>query len=86
MVLFIGNLNVRATEQDLVKLFKPYGPFIKIQVITDMRTRRSRGFAYILLEEADNGYLAIEQLHNKSFMGQLLVVTDRGPRHSFGEA
>lgn len=82
MVLFVGNLNILARKKDLLKLFGQFGNVLAAEIIWDKLTHRSRGFAFVHMEELNDAYKAINTLHNVPFMNQQLVVTDKGPRHA----
>lgn len=81
MVLFVGNLSTSATHKDLLRLFTQYGTVQKAQIIFDERTGRSRGFAFVNMEELGDAKRAIEKLDNSTFLNNVIVVTDKGPRH-----
>jgi hypothetical protein len=44
MRLFVANIAFTTTEDELERLFAPYGSVDRVQVITDRDTGRSRGF------------------------------------------
>lgn len=75
MVLFIGNLNKNATESDLKALLSSYGNIAKLKLMTDRITRRSRGYAYVDMEQAGDAQTIISKLNLRSFMGSDLVVS-----------
>ena len=47
MNIFVGNLPFSATEDELQKLFEPYGTIDRVAIITDRETGRSRGFGFV---------------------------------------
>lgn len=81
MVLFVGNLTERVTKSDLLRLFGSYGNVMAVEVIKDKHTGRSRGFAFIKMQENSEAMVAVRDLHNEAFMSAKLVVTEKGPRH-----
>jgi len=81
MVLFVGNLSTSATLKDVLILFTQYGVVQKAQIVLDERTGRSRGFAFVNMEEPRDAQRAIEELDNSTFLNKVIVVTDKGPRH-----
>ena len=50
--IFVGNLPWSATDQDLVDLFTQYGEVLSARVIVDRDTGRSKGFAFVELEDS----------------------------------
>ncbi len=82
MILFVGNLNATVTTADLRRLFAAYGVVQKAEVITDLVTRRSRGFGFVDIEETSDALNAVQKLHHTVFMNNQIVVTDKGPRHA----
>lgn len=72
--LFIGNLNYRATEQDLETLFSEYGEVQEVAVPVDRATGRKRGFAFVTFEDSDAAQSAITALNDKEFQGRPLKV------------
>lgn len=76
MNIYVGNLSHQAMDTDLKKLFSEFGVVKEVKVVTDKFTRRSRGFAFVDMEERTQGEVAIEKLNKVSFMQQSLVVRE----------
>ena len=56
--IFVGNLNFNATEEAVRSLFERYGVVNSARIMTDRETGRSRGFAFVEMEneaEAERG-------------------------------
>ena len=51
--LFVGNLPWSATNADLEAKFAEFGAVLSARVITDKMTGRSKGFAFVDMEDAD---------------------------------
>ncbi len=79
MTIYVGNLNYKVGEQDLNELFSAYGEVQSVSLISDKFTGRSKGFAFVEMDDAD-GNQAIEQLHDTEFMDRTLVVNEARPR------
>lgn len=75
MVLFIGNLNKNATESDLKALLTGYGKIAKLKLMTDRITRRSRGYAYVDMEQIGDAQTIISKLNLRSYMGNDLAIS-----------
>lgn len=77
--LYVGNLSYDATEEDLTELFRGVGTVESAEVVTQSRTQRSKGFAFVEMSAVDQARRAAEQLHDTEFMGRKLVVTGAKP-------
>jgi RNA recognition motif-containing protein len=77
--LYVGNLNYRATENDLGTLFSEYGTVESVKMIMDKMTGRARGFAFVEMPNEEEANRAIEALHNKEFMTRNLLVNKARP-------
>lgn len=82
MILFVGNLSVLAKKQDLTDLFKTYGEILSIEILKDPITYRSRGCAYVHMEEYSDAMRAVDTLNNSMYMKQQLIVSAGGPRNA----
>src|SRR6478609_6407325 len=49
--LFVGNLPWSATEGDVASLFADVGEVLSVRVVADRETGRSRGFAFVELDD-----------------------------------
>jgi RNA recognition motif-containing protein len=76
--LYVGNLPFTTTDADLEALFGQHGPVARTQIITDRDTGRSRGFAFV--EMNDGADAAIQALNGAQFQGRTLTVNDAKPR------
>ncbi|MFC1887431.1 RNA recognition motif domain-containing protein [Candidatus Cloacimonadota bacterium] len=71
--LYVGNVSWSATEEQLESLFAEYGEVHSVKIITDRETGRSRGFAFVEMENAD---AAITALNDLDFQGRNLRVNE----------
>ena len=89
MKLYVGNLSLQTTEQDLNKLFAQHGTVSETNMIMDRETGRPRGFAFVTMSSAEEGQRAIDALHGQNHDGRDLTVNEakpmesRGPRREF---
>jgi RNA recognition motif-containing protein len=83
--LYVGNLPWTATEEDIRTLFASVGEVQSANLILDRETRRSRGFAFVEMGQAD-AERAISQLNGKDFQGRDLRINEaqEKPRRSSG--
>src|SRR5258706_460789 len=81
--LYVGNLPFDATEKQIRSFMEGEGRTVTaIKIVTDRDTGRSRGFAFVDLEDADQVQRAISELNGKDFGGRALIVNeaqDKGP-------
>ena len=74
MNLYVGNLPWSATEEELKTHFEEAGPVKAVRIITEGRTGRSKGFAFVEMESEEGGQAAIDSLNGKDFGGRELKV------------
>jgi GAF domain-containing protein len=81
--LFVGNLSYDASVAALRSLFESCGEVSEVEVATDGKSRRPRGYALVTMATAAGARVALERLDGQSFEGRPLhVVADeeRGAR------
>jgi RNA recognition motif-containing protein len=74
MNIYVGNLTYDASENDLRNLFGEHGTVTKVNVITDKMSGKSKGFAFVEMENEKDGQKAIEKLNNYGLQGRNLTV------------
>jgi RNA recognition motif-containing protein len=80
MRIFVGNLAWTTTEDDLSRLFEPYGEVARTQIITDRDTGRSRGFGFVEMPSTTEAHAAIAGLNGTSLGGRMLTVNEARQR------
>lgn len=80
MEIYVGNISFDASEGDLQDAFEEFGAVAQIKLITDRDTGRSRGFAFVTMDNADEANAAIEGLSGRDVMGRELTVREATPR------
>ena len=73
MKLFVGNVPVTATDQDLMKHFGRYG-IENVKTVKDQETGKNKPFCFAYVPD-QCATQAIQELHNTEFMGKTIVVT-----------
>lgn len=76
MNIFVGNLAITATDQDLRELFEPYGAVDTIDVITDCETGYPCGFGFVEMPERSAARAAIAGLHGMDLAGHACTVNE----------
>lgn len=85
--LFVGNLDFKATRQEVEDLFSEVGEVEEVFLPTDRATGRPRGFAFVTFVSEDHAEEAIERFNGYELSGRELRVNaaeERAPRPSFG--
>jgi RNA recognition motif-containing protein len=73
--LYVGNLSFDATESDLFELFNGVGHVQNAEVVSYRHNQRSKGFAFVQMQTVEEAKRAVEELHDKEFLGRRLVVS-----------
>jgi len=82
--IFVGNLNFKATEESVRALFERYGVVNSARIMTDRETGRSRGFAFVEMENEQEANNAIQALNGYSLDGRALNVNEARPKPERG--
>lgn len=80
MNIYVGNLSYDVTENDLRSAFSEFGGVSKVNVIMDRMTGKSKGFAFIEMDNDAEGQKAIEELNGADLAGRNLKVNLARPR------
>ena len=85
--LYVGNLPWSTTEDDLRQMFGEHGDVESVALITDRETGRSRGFAFVEMDQ-EGAEKAIEEFNGKDMGGRALRVNEAQdkPRRSGGDS
>ncbi len=81
MNMYIGNLSYNVRETDLRQVMEEYGTVNDVRIITDRETRRSKGFAFVEMPDADEANNAIKELNGAEYSGRPMVVKEAIPRN-----
>ena len=80
--IYVGNIALNITEQDIRDLFSEYGEIISVKL------KQSKGFGFVEMGSDSEAKKAISELNGKSFLGKPLSVSDaiqQQPRAVFDE-
>ncbi len=80
MNIFIGNISRDATEDDLRRVFEPFGQVKSVSMIKDKLSRESKGFGFVEMPVIDEAQFAIRELNGKDLKGRKLTVNEARPR------
>ena len=82
--LYVGNLSFQTNDSDLRDAFSAAGNVTDVAIISDRETGRSRGFAFVTMDSAEEAQAAINLFHGKDLDGRTLTVNEARPREDFG--
>jgi RNA recognition motif-containing protein len=80
MNIYVGNLSLEVTEEDLREAFKAFGQVTSVNIIKDSVSGHSRGFGFVEMPAKTEGQAAISGLNGKDLKGQALSVNEARPR------
>ncbi|KDP25408.1 hypothetical protein JCGZ_20564 [Jatropha curcas] len=72
--LYVTGLSTRVTTSDLEKYFGKEGKVLECHLVTDPRTRESRGFAFVTMETVEDAERCIKYLNRSVLEGRLITV------------
>jgi|SRR6202162_6606548 cold-inducible RNA-binding protein len=80
MKLYVGNLSFETTENDLQDLFEKHGTVSEVRLMMDKMTGKSRGFAFVTMNDGAQGSAAMTALNGQDLNGRALNVNEARPR------
>ena len=84
MKLYVGNLSFESTENDLQDLFQQHGTVNEVHLMMDRMTGKSRGFAFVTMNENAEAEAAKNALNGYELNGRALTVNEARPREERG--
>jgi len=80
MKLFVGNIAVEVTEDELKETFAQYGDVQEAKIVFDKYTQESRNFAFIKMANPASALSAIKELNGIEYKGKKLQVNEARTR------
>ena len=80
MKIYVGNLSLDVTEEELQQEFAAFGEVTSVSIPTDRYSGRPRGFAFVEMPSVSEGQAAIAALNGKSLKDRTLTVDAARPR------
>lgn len=68
--VYIGNLDVRLTEGDIITIFSQFGDVVDINLARDKETGKSMGFCFLAFENQRSTVLAIDNMVGFQVLGR----------------
>ena len=87
MEIYVGNLSYGTSEDGRNELFASHGAVRQVKIITDRDSGRSRGFAFVSMDNDQEAQAAIDAINGHELDGRALVVNqsrERKPREGGG--
>src|SRR5580658_6578728 len=82
--IFVGNLDFNVSEEAVRSLFERYGQVNSARIMTDRETGRSRGFAFVEMENEGEADQAITALNGSTVDGRAINVNEARPKPDRG--
>lgn len=74
MNIYIGNLSYSMTDEEIKEIFTPYGNVLSVKIIFDKQTGRSKGYAFVEMENEEAAQNAIKALNETEVKGRNIKV------------
>lgn len=72
--VYVGNLSLNATREDVQQLFAAAGAIEEVAIIQDRDTGRSKGFAFVTFATRQEAQEAVSRFNGQEFMSRPLKV------------
>ena len=76
MNIYVGNLNYKVDENDLMEVFEEYGSVNEAKIIMDKFSGKSKGFGFVTMDNDDEAKKAIEELNGATLENREMVVNE----------
>lgn len=80
MNIYVGNLSLDASEEDLRQAFEAFGQVETAKIITDKYSGQSRGFGFVEMPATEEAQSALDGLNGTDLKGQELRLEEARPR------
>ncbi|KAL6438811.1 hypothetical protein ACFW04_003713 [Cataglyphis niger] len=84
--VYVSNLPFSLTNNDVHQLLDGYGKIVKVTILKDKVTRRSRGVAFVLFLKTEDAISCAKALNNKEILGRTVkssIAVDNGRSTEF---
>ena len=72
--IYVGNLSYATKEEVLQEVFSEHGEVVKVQIITDRASGKSKGFGFVEMANEAEAEAAIKDLNNGELDGRQIKV------------
>lgn len=74
--IFVGNLDTRVTIEQVRELFAPFVTIEDAVLVSDPKTAKPKGFAIVMVRDAELGRTAVKATQGKRLLGKTLVINE----------
>ena len=72
--LYVGNLSYATKGDELATLFEKFGTVERSEIVYHRRSNRSKGYAFVEMNDEKAARKAADALHDYEFMGRKIIV------------
>lgn len=84
MNIYIGNLHLKTSETELLKLFEKFGNVQSATIVMNKKNGQSQGFGFVEMPDHESAMKAIVGLHNLNYMNQYIEVSEAAASDTLG--
>lgn len=83
--IYIGNMSYEKDEREIRELFTYYGKVNKVEIILDLETKKSKGYAFVMMDHPNDAQRAVTALNGKIVDKRTLKVSiaEQSKEHKF---
>ncbi|QCE09251.1 cold-inducible RNA-binding protein-like [Vigna unguiculata] len=78
--LFVSRLSFYATQEQLKKLFAPFGEVASVNLVVDPKTKRTKGYGFVSYNTQIEAEKALKAMNGRIVDGRLLLVEPAGEK------
>jgi RNA recognition motif-containing protein len=76
MNIYVGNIAYNMTLQEIKEVFTPFGNVVNVKIINDKQTGKSKGYAFVEMDNDECALKAIQSLNDTQIKGRNIKVSD----------
>jgi RNA recognition motif-containing protein len=84
MNIYVSNLALTLSNEELKKQFTVFGEVVSADIITDKFTNRSRGFAFVVMRDQRAAEKAIRELNGAMINGRTVRLVEAAEKDKNG--
>ena len=85
MNIYIGNISYNMTPEEIKEVFLPFGNVLSVKIITDKQSGKSKGYAFVEMENDADAEKAIKGLNETDVKGRNVKVNSAHRKATAGE-